>query len=84
MKPSQNGTHGLNNNTQHLELKRKKHLYLFGKKHGMDNVALAFFDEIPDDVLVELTLYHREELNKMCNALSLDLYFIEYEYTSNR
>jgi len=50
----------------------------------MDNAALTFFNEIPDDILIELALYHRNDLSKMCNALSLDLYFIEHEYISNR
>lgn len=43
-----------------------------------------FIESIPEDVWVELATYHRNELEKICVALTLDLYLLEYESTSNR
>ena len=36
-----------------------------------------FIESIPDDVWVELAIVHRKELEKICTALTLDLYFLE-------
>ena len=43
-----------------------------------------FVDSIPDDVWVDLATFHRRDLEKICVALTLDLYFLENEGTSNR
>ena len=43
----------------------------------MDNPAISFFNEIPDEMLVYLAEHDRSELLKVCNALTLDLYLIE-------
>lgn len=81
-----NGMHGLKQNIHHLELKRKKHHPRFGPKIGMDNNEYIedFVDSIPDDVWVDLATFHRRDLEKICVALTLDLYFLENEGTSNR
>lgn len=43
-----------------------------------------FIESIPEDVWIELAIFHRNELKKICVALTLDLYFLENEDTSNR
>ena len=43
-----------------------------------------FIDSIPDDIWIELATTQRRELHKICVALTLDLYFLENESTSNR
>lgn len=50
----------------------------------MGNPAIEFFNSIPDDILAYLAQYDRNELSKICNALTLDLYFEEYESISDR
>jgi len=60
--------------------------HLFGLKHGMDSTKYIedFVDSIPEDIWVELATTQRRELYKICVALTLDLYFLENESTSNR
>lgn len=43
-----------------------------------------FVDSIPEDIWIELATTQRQELYKICVALTLDLYFLENESTSNR
>ena len=43
-----------------------------------------FVESIPEDVWVELATIHRRDLEKICVALTLDLYFLEHERTSDR
>ena len=50
----------------------------------MDNPAIEFFNEIPNEMLVYLAEYDRNELLRICNALTLDLYLLEDERISNR
>jgi len=43
-----------------------------------------FIESIPEDVWIELATLHRKELYRICVALTLDLYHLENESTSNR
>jgi hypothetical protein len=42
----------------------------------MDGGALEFFQSLPDDLLVEITLHDREALERLCIALSIDIQLI--------
>ena len=48
--------------------------------------ALEFFLSIPDDLLVEIATHDWKSLERLCTALTLDLYFLKegkYESFSN-
>ena len=42
--------------------------------------ALEFFESLPDDILVKIALYDWEALERLCNALTLDLQLLREEY----
>jgi len=42
--------------------------------------ALEFFQSLPDDILVKIAMYDWEALERLCNALTLDLQMLREEY----
>lgn len=50
----------------------------------VDNYIDEFLESLPDEFLVDLATYQWGELEKICVALTLDLYFLEHEYISDR
>ena len=51
---------------------------------GSDEFIKEFIESIPEEMWIDLAHYHKNELKSICNALTLDLYFIENESISNR
>ena len=49
-----------------------------------ENYIKEFVESIPNDIWIEIAITEWEELEKICVALTLDLYFIKNESTSNR
>ena len=49
-----------------------------------ENYNKEFVESIPNDIWIEIAITEWEELEKICVALTLDLYFIKNESTSNR
>jgi hypothetical protein len=41
--------------------------------------ALEFFESLPDDILVKIAMYDWEALERLCNALTLDLELLKQE-----
>jgi hypothetical protein len=41
--------------------------------------ALEFFESLPDDILVKIAEYDWEALERLCNALTLDLELLRQE-----